>query len=1065
MRRLLLCLLCLCLAPLCRAADSFRLAVIGEDTHGLVPLLETTLSQSEDVTLIERKDLSQLVNEKELSGLIKERKFSALGQLLSADGLLVLEKIRLPGGQEEATMRLISVRNGACLLLAPLPKEKDLKIWADGVSAQVRQALPMARVSRDGAVPLCVVGLRASVFTPDTALREAALARLLEMRLASLPGVVLLDRRHLGDVAFERSLEASDLPSLRESTILIDGSFEGVDDSTPMDVHLRLYQNNGDEVASARFSGRTSDLPALADSLATFVSAKMNLPPSPSKAGFEADRFFAEAEWAWHSGLYDTAREALAAARALGDRSPDLTGLEIALLLERATPEGRHFQGTYTMPEKPAPSDREALFRSAFLLLKEYRAQGGKAPRIRESFNLQASKLKEKAMPEACAFLQEMGEDGKSAQVDVLRQLIKEEAGMKAEGPDMPWSMSLSSRYARYWADDSRELLTYYEKLLRADHKWLASLLKRFPSSADDGLGPRFRDDPAAQAAWSAMWKRLLADDHTRMRALLILKQDAKTPEQQAMYREFLRALAAQGASLYEKNLLKAFLEPDRDSSLHSRFQAERAATFVALCRTIPGFVWELSEFAQDVKFPPGSEQDGWNAFTAYRDRCLTLPADSRQGPRIAEALARWSGFLLKNNPGILPASPRAPLDVTRFWHPYVLDGRKETMFFYNRIVLFGDSIWLIDRRQRGAPDAPQAEILEIKIPSMQTRGYALEHSGSMEQLNVTGEALWILQGRQNGPDQPLQKFLTRLDRQTGETRQIPVPRGDELDVIGNRVFVRYGNLHTGTDSGLMEVDPVSGECRVLISARRNPPASPFDSSARLAINGILPGPNGQVWMAVAWNPLVGLYEVGDEWKKLDDSEWSDVLSYRGTSLLCNSKELMSVAPSGAMEIMLAGPLSAPDIREKARWQLPETRDYFVSNGTFRENELFLLERDGAGVYNMRWWFPSSPREGVVMPLNFILFPQDPSQVKKLADVVRDTGLGFEALKNPNLLMPGLLHILATPHGLVAYHISHGFWFIPNSDMESWLRKNHPDLAAGYISPSAEKSAQERSQK
>ena len=1073
------------------AADSrvARLAIIGAGAPELKCLLVAGLSSAQGITLVEREELERLVDEKRLSALMAEGKFATLGALLSADGLLVVDTFALPDGKREVTVRLVSVRNGACLVFAPVARDLSPQEWVEGFTRLVTRAAPMARIARQDALPVSLLNLRASVFTPESAMLEKALSRLLELRLGSMPGVVLLDRRKLGDADFERSLQASDLPPLWEAAVLVDGGLEVSGESVR--VNLRLRQQDGSPINTSVVEGETDGLGKLADALAAAVLAKTGRAVTEPLAKRELEEFFHEAVWAWRSGLFDAAEEALAAAKALGDKSPDTTALATWLLTEQAAPKGIFYGGKYLRREPPSAPEKVALLEQAFASLAEYQESGGKLNRIQGggAGNLGAGTLKHQLIERASEFLSLNDNQEKPVDVSSLRKHVREAAGMEAGGTRMPYSLAMSSRHARDWAEESSDLMAFYEKLLRSDHKWLSSLLKYFLFHAEAALGPRFCKNPAALASWADMWQRLLKDPDMRLRALFVLSKDAKTDEQDAMYREFLLELGQQGKSLFEKNQVYAFLEPDSEGlSFHERFQAERTELFLTLCRTLPGYNEGLSTLIGSLKIPPGREQEVWNAYGEYRARCLAGETDPRKASQLEISFTRWSGVLMRNNPGISAKEAAGSLVVRRFWHPYCSPEWKGKRFDFNEAAAAGRSIWIFGVGGEGN------EVHEVTLPSLQARTHALKCEGRAFTFSVCPDAIWVLTGEYPGNDQPMRTRLVQWKREDGASREYSVPAGVRFNVVGKRVFLRLEQQ--GNNGGLIEVDPQTGEFHVLVSARRKPPQSPFDDAAEFSSAGVIVGPGGKICVAVR-EPRAGLVEAGGDWKKVVDFAYADILHYESRSLLVNARgaatlvdpshaepecwlaepqspksarqsalwtmlpgesniaggasafqniELFAAQNDGAglpkPESWLAGAQGPESVRPPALWTMPPGEANLADGASaFRSDELFAVRRNQTGAHSIRWWFKGGPREGVEIPLRFELGADVLSQLEPLRKALAGGFVDLDGLKDPNRVFYPL-RILATVEGIVLHHRAHGFWFIPNADLVAWREGN-----------------------
>lgn len=1067
----LVCLL-FCDCGIGRAAEAARIAIIDTDPHGdLEPLLVAELSKTTGVELVERTEINRVVDEKRLSDLAGNGKFAGLGSLIRADGLLVIESIPAPGKSPVLTVRLISVKTGACLL-ATLPPESSsgnskqfAQLWAVWLARDVARMAPKLLVTRENGIFISVLNIRASLLSPENSGIESSVTRLLESRLASVANVILLERRRLGDVQFERGLDATDLPSLANSTVIVDGAFvnEGQRDQ-PIEISLRVRQQSGTPLASTTVRGKPSDVPALAESVTTSVLGVLKQPP-PNPAWDrkrEACEFFDEAVWAWRAGAFATAREALAAARSLGDHSPDLAALEAWLFREQAWPMG--YGDRLFVPERfrsPANEQMEAFVR-AFSSLREFESSGGKLTRFKFETGLDLT-LHISLVETASMFLRANDESSHPTNADPLREIVREAGGMGSEEIRMPDGLGVAARYCSAWARNSDELIAYYERLLRTPpktdlgrsrmlHQYQGKILRGFPRSLDEALGSRFRNDPNAVLAWKKMLERLCADPATRLRALMARAGTAETEAQATDYREFLLELGRQGADLAASNQLGQFLHAIRSekllaegfledrkkggNSFHARFSREHTELFQTLCKTLPRFDDNFSALVSDLTMPEDLRQATWDAYCAYQDRCTQIRPNSR--------FSEITSLLLSANPGFQPTVVNSPerLLVHRFWHPYHLPSWQWDMLQLCKVVTSDGDVWIlaqgiVDQRKRAMNG-----IFHVKLPNFEST--LLQPPGVYlnSDIVVTPDALWMIcvEGYPN------KYFITRHDRQTGMNSRWPAPRRGRLSVANGRVFISFKDQ--GSDSGLQELDPKSGQWRLVISMRRNPPQSPLDDLPQWDPGEVIAGPGAKLYVAAAKsNSDRSLYELGNAWEKWCPA-WSrdkTLLHYNQSSLIYGTGGVVFIDPEKTKpDWWVAGPAPSPEEQGKAPWKAPRYIRDIDRCVAFRPGELFVLERDAKASYGLRCWLEGGPQEGVLVPLQFQFSAAEKEFLEpmkaKFVDISLVRDIGLDNLINPDT-MSASLRLHSTRDGLILSHIAHGFWFIPNDELRAAIQK------------------------
>ena len=1027
------------------AATPVRVAII--DRMGEAPLealLVTALSKTEGIELVERTEINRILDERQLSDFTGTEKFSKLGELLHADGLLVIESIPVSGKEPVATARLVSVKSGACVLATLLP-QKDGEIfknepeaWAELMARDVARLAGKLMVTRENAVPISVLNIRATLRSRENSALELSVTKLLEARLASVANVILLERRQLGGIQFERGLDATDVPPLSNSVIVVDGSFTaGGQPDGSVEATIRLRQKEGAPIVATTVQGKMSDAPALAESIAAVLleAIKQKSPAVAWDREKEAAVYFDEGVWAWRAGEYGTAKEALEAARALGDRSPDVAALETWLFCEEAWPsyipvESRHLMNPISA-QLPSPEKQNEAFLEAFAALKEFEDAGGVLTKLELDMDptrgLDDKRLRGELFDRGSEFLYRNDRANQPVNAEPLRQCVRSIAGIKDQAPGDPeTAMANSTAEVR----DSAELIAFYEKLLRADRGRGRTLLL-FPRSAEDALGVRFQNDPKALWAWNDLLTRLCSDPDpaTRLRGMLIRAGKAKTPEQIADYRNFLLELGRQGASLYEAGQLGAFLNGDGN---RRGFEEERSELLRTLCDTLPGYEWGLN-WLVNLKVPDDQREKTWDAYLKYQDRCRK----NKRGGNFGQL----TSVLLLHNPGWNPkhdeAVPDNALLVHLFWDPYHIPGRDPVPVNFFDIETFGAEAWVV-----GYLGSKKFEIYNVKLPDFQTSvvdvgGIYLGNST----LTITPDALWTISFESKGTGDVGKKFIARHDRLTGENQRWPIPAGQALDVVNGRVFVWYNDKVNG--AGLAELNLKSGEFKLIVSAMRNPPETPFDEREEWNPEGVIPGHGNDLYVAVG-KPDNGLFELGGNWKKMIPIHRVKTLRYDGCYLLTSEiGEAIYIDPNKTgMEFWLAGPKNSTKTQAKAKWISWSEIKEPLFNMAFRPGELFILEQDETGARRLHCWFDGGPREGVFVPLVFHFPVAEKDFITSLGNRFRITNgiISIDSVIDPErAVFP--LKLRATDKGLILAAAGHGFWFIPNDELHAAIAK------------------------
>ena len=182
-----------------------RLALLyPPDASALGDLLTAELSKQDGVILLEREQIRRIFEEKALNSAQAKHDWAKIGELLGAEGLIVLES----SGSKSFSFRLIWAERGIIVRETSLPTAgKDLQKAVASALPQIEKALRKLgelRHAGKSAVAMHIKALNAdSGKDPD--LRQG-LGLLFAQRMLDEPGWVVVDRRNLADAVFENDL-------------------------------------------------------------------------------------------------------------------------------------------------------------------------------------------------------------------------------------------------------------------------------------------------------------------------------------------------------------------------------------------------------------------------------------------------------------------------------------------------------------------------------------------------------------------------------------------------------------------------------------------------------------------------------------------------------------------------------------------------------------------------------------------------------------------------------------------------------------------------------------------
>ena len=302
-----------------------KLALLSEEPAASSALdwLTVELSKRPELALLERAEMERLIREQALSAAHGD--YLKLGQVLGADGLLVLSLINEPSGQSLET-RLVAVRPGVVLgvVRTPWPLEDGIP-WAAGLGQYYAPLFPKLKILAKDAIPISVLNLRAAAQSAAGRDLERQLTLLTVECLSRQPEVFVLERRRMDLLGAEKADRGLDDSSFWNGSFLLDAVLDrdGFSETT-LTVDGRLVAPKGQAPLPLKLQGSRTNLLETANRLAAQVLASLKLRPTPVPwdAIDEAERYFAEAQWAYRWRLLSQAAAACEASWALGKKKP-----------------------------------------------------------------------------------------------------------------------------------------------------------------------------------------------------------------------------------------------------------------------------------------------------------------------------------------------------------------------------------------------------------------------------------------------------------------------------------------------------------------------------------------------------------------------------------------------------------------------------------------------------------------------------------------------------------------------------------------------------------------------
>jgi TolB-like protein len=251
---------------------SVRLALLSEtdELSAISDVLTAQLSRNPQIHLLERSEIEKVYREQQLSA--GNRDYIKLGQILGADGLLLLERSK-EGTDEFLHSRLVAVKTG--ILLAserfhwPL---EDLTNWVAGFVNHLQPLLPKLSVRAGDAVPLSVVNLRSAFQTPEERELEHNLTFLAIESLSQERQVFVLERRRMQLLSVEKELGSMDESAFWNGSYLLDGIIDRDGFSTDkVTLNARLVPPQGRAPLLIEISGSRTNVSGIIRQLAVQV--------------------------------------------------------------------------------------------------------------------------------------------------------------------------------------------------------------------------------------------------------------------------------------------------------------------------------------------------------------------------------------------------------------------------------------------------------------------------------------------------------------------------------------------------------------------------------------------------------------------------------------------------------------------------------------------------------------------------------------------------------------------------------------------------------------------------
>ncbi len=305
------------------AGERPRLALIMDDSLQDLSALLTAELSGQNWQLVERDELNRVLEEQSLSSGQAGDAGRAVnvGQLLHADAV-ALGRRQFFAGKPAVEFRVVRVSPGVVLEMSmePFPGA-DPTAWVRSTAGLLNSSVQRLRAAK--AVALALTPLRATSDSPKAISLARDTAALLRSRLLREPGLVLVERAALENLARERALGAAG--DFWAGSYVVDGVTESpLSPGAPATLRVRFQPLDQSPPLNFTATGAENDRQALAEKIVLQALAALAVQPAPARAEVarEADRHFQQARSLYQSDLFHEALVEAKTARLLGLQTP-----------------------------------------------------------------------------------------------------------------------------------------------------------------------------------------------------------------------------------------------------------------------------------------------------------------------------------------------------------------------------------------------------------------------------------------------------------------------------------------------------------------------------------------------------------------------------------------------------------------------------------------------------------------------------------------------------------------------------------------------------------------------
>jgi hypothetical protein len=381
--------------------------------------------------MVERDEIGKVLNEQALQAGLNRAESQRIGQILKADGLVLLSTVT----NDVVSIRLVAVAPGVMVWFADFDTKKGTTVCSKMLATTITSFLPKLAVKKSDALPVSLLQIRPALETAHASILGRDLNRLLQLRLVREPSLFVLERENLLQMDEERRW-AGQASEFWAGSYLLEGTVTH-DVAQTNQVTLTLLirpPGPGKEIPGTTIEGkgRSDQLPELVDQIAIRTCAVFGAQrQAPAWDPLTEGRAFYESAMQFTRRPVQR-RIALESAMALGYRD-----IKVAAAYRETLGQsvfgwgmyGTYMYGTYGVEVPNTEQLRQAAMRAAEMLAfcSDYQPPGGFTPAEESQWLYDSVVADTSVWFQVGSFLHQIHKDRRQAELGTLLDQVQVE--------------------------------------------------------------------------------------------------------------------------------------------------------------------------------------------------------------------------------------------------------------------------------------------------------------------------------------------------------------------------------------------------------------------------------------------------------------------------------------------------------------------------------------------------------------------------------------------------------------------------------------------------------------